>query len=289
MLIQILGNLMKLSYIIRQDLRSLLMLPSYKLHNLLIQKCLRLKRTGKTCISAKILIAHILHGNHIKIIAHTISADHRSGNLGRLLNIIGSTSGNGMENQFFRCTATCKGSDLILQFLLGHQEMFLLIYLHGITQCTRSTWNDRNLMNRCRIRLLGSNQRMPNLMIGNDQFLLVGKHTVLLLISGNNNFNTFFKIRLCGKFPSVTDCTESRLIDNVGKFCTGSPNCSLGDLVKTDTVCNLDLLGMDFQDFLTSLQIRKLNWDPSVKTSRTKKCRIKNLRTVGSSQDQKSL
>ena len=126
-------------------------------------------------------------------------------------------------------------------------------------------------------------------MIGNDQFLLVGKHTVLLLVSGNNNLNTLFKIRLCGKFPSVTDCTESRLIDNVGKFCTGSPNCSLGDLVKTDTVCNLDLLGMDFQDFLTSLQIRKLNRDPSVKTSRTKKCRIKGIRSVGSRQDHNTL
>ena len=46
MLIQILGNLMELSDVICQDLRSLFMLPSYKLHNLLIQKRLRLKGTG---------------------------------------------------------------------------------------------------------------------------------------------------------------------------------------------------------------------------------------------------
>ena len=46
MLIQILGNLMELSDIICKDLRSLFMLPSYKLHNLLVQKCLRLKGTG---------------------------------------------------------------------------------------------------------------------------------------------------------------------------------------------------------------------------------------------------
>ena len=265
------------------------MLPSYKLHNLLIQKRLRLKGTGETCVSAKILIAHIFHGNHVKIITHTIPADHRSGNLGRLLNIIGGTGSNRMEDQLFRCTAACKCSDLILQFFLTHQEMFLFIHLHGISQCTGGTWNDRDLMDRCRICLLGSNQCMTNLMIGNDQFFLIGKYTILFLISGNNNFDTFFKIRLCGKFPSVTDRTESCLIDNIGKLRTGGPDGRLGNFIKPDCVRNFDLLGMDLQDFLTPLKIRKLNRDPSVKTSRTKKCRVKGIRSVGSCQDHNTL
>ena len=70
-------------------------------------------------------------------------------------------------------------ANLILQFFLSHQEMLLLIYLHGISQCTGGTWNDRDLMDRCRICLLGSNQCMTNLMIGNDQLFLIGKYTVL--------------------------------------------------------------------------------------------------------------
>mgnify|MGYP007062571403 CR=1 FL=1 len=37
---------------------------------------------------------------------------------------------------------------------------------------------------------------------------------------------------------------------------------------------------MDFQDFLTSFQIRKFYRNSSVKTSRTKKCRVKRIRTV---------
>ena len=46
---------------------------------------------------------------------------------------------------------------------------------------------------------------------------------------------------------------------------------------------------MNLQDFLTPLKIRKLNRDPSVKTSRTKKCRVKGIRSVGSCQDHNTL
>ena len=125
---------------------------------------------------------------------------------------------------------------------------------------------------------------MTNLMIGNDQLFLIGKYTVLFLISGNNNFDAFFKIRLCGKFPSVADCTESCLVDNIGKLRTGGTDCRLGNFIKPDCIRNFDLLGMNLQDFLTPLKIRKLNRDPSVKTSRAKKCRVKGIRSVGSCQ-----
>ena len=42
---------------------------------------------------------------------------------------------------------------------------------------------------------------------------------------------------------------------------------------------------MDFQDFLTPLQIRKFHRDTPVKTSRTEQRRIQGIRTVGCRQD----
>ena len=96
--------------------------------------------------------------------------------------------------------------------------MFIIIHLHGIAQCTRSTWNDRNLVNRGRFGLFGRNKRMSDLMIGNNQFFFIGKDTVFLLISRNNNFDTFFKVCLSCKFTSVTNCTKCCFIDNICKF-----------------------------------------------------------------------
>ena len=46
---------------------------------------------------------------------------------------------------------------------------------------------------------------------------------------------------------------------------------------------------MYLQDIHPSFKIRSVNDHTSVKTSRTKKSRIKNLRSVGRSKDQKSL
>ena len=144
-------------------------------------------------------------------------------------------------------------------------------------------------MYRCRLCLLGCHQCMTDLMIRYDQLLLIGKNSVFLLVSCNDYFNTFFKICLCGKFTSVTYCTKSRFIHNVGKFCTGSTGGSLGNLIKSDCIRNLDLLCMYFQDFFSSLKIRKLYRDSSVKTSRTEKCRVKGIRTVGSCKDYNTL
>ena len=64
---------MKLADIILKDLECLLMLGADKVYNLLVQKCLCLKRACKAGIAAKILVADCFHRNHIKIITHTIA------------------------------------------------------------------------------------------------------------------------------------------------------------------------------------------------------------------------
>ena len=70
-------------------------------------------------------------------------------------------------------------------------------------------------MDRCGICLHGSYQRMANLMVGNDQLLFLGKHTVLLLVSCYDYLNALLHICLCGKLSSVTDSSQCRFIYNV--------------------------------------------------------------------------
>ena len=144
-------------------------------------------------------------------------------------------------------------------------------------------------MNRSRIRLFRRHKCMSYLMIGYDQLLLIGKHPVFLLITSDNHLNTLLKVSLGSKLPAVTDSTKSCLVYNIGKLCTGSAGCCLGNFIETDTVCDFDLSGMDFQDFLTSFQIRKFYRNTSVKTTWTQEGRVQGIRTVGSSQDHNSL
>ena len=144
-------------------------------------------------------------------------------------------------------------------------------------------------MNRCGFCLFCSNQRMADFMISYNKFFLIGKNSVLLLISGDNYLNTLLKISLCSKFSSVTNCTERSFIYNIGKFCAGSSCCSLGNFIKADRICNFNLLGMNLKDILSSLQIRKLYRNPSVKTARSEKSRIKRIRSVSGGKDHNTL
>ena len=163
--------------------------------------------------------------------------------------------------------------------------MVALIHLHGVTQGTGSSWDNGNLLNRCGIGLFGSHQSMSDFMIGNNQLLFVGEDGVLLLITGNDGFNTFFKVGLCRKASIITNRAEGSFIDNIRQFGTGSTGSHSGNLVEINIVGETNLLGMHLQDFFTAFQIRQFNRHTSVETSRTGQCRVKGFRSVGGSQD----
>ena len=133
--------------------------------------------------------------------------------------------------------------------------------------------------------LQGSYQSVANLVIGNNLLLLRGHDGILLLIAGKDDFNAFFHIRLGDSITVLTDSSQSCFIDDVGKLSTGSTGCHSGNRVVVDIRITLDLLGMNFEDFLTSLEIRKLYRYTAVETARTQQGRIQRFRTVGRSQD----
>ena len=110
--------------------------------------------------------------------------------------------------------------------------MLALFYLHRIAECTGSSRNDRDLLNRCGISLHGSNQCMTNLMIGNDQFFFFGEHAALFLVACDNNLDAFFEVCLCCKTTTVADCTQSSFVDDVGEFSAGGTGSSFCDFME---------------------------------------------------------
>ena len=149
------------------------MLSLNQFHNLTVNLILRIRRACQGCVTAKILICHGFHSHHIKVITHTIAGDHGPGNLGCLFNVIGCTGRYLTKYHFLRSTATGKCCNLILQFLLCQKIFVSLLYLHGITKRAGSSWNDRNLLNRCRMCLHCCYKSVSNLMICNYLFLLI--------------------------------------------------------------------------------------------------------------------
>ena len=74
-----------------QDLYSLLMLLLDKFNDLLIDLSLCLCRACERSVSAEILVLNCLHSDHVEVITHAVAGDHRSRQLGSLLDIVRST------------------------------------------------------------------------------------------------------------------------------------------------------------------------------------------------------
>ena len=121
---------------------------------------------------------------------------------------------------------------------------------------------------------------MTDLMVGDDQFLFVCQNRVLLLVSGDYDFNTLLKIRLIGKLSAVADRTERRLVDNIGKFCAGSARCHSCDLVEIHVLTVLDLLGVHFQDIFPALEVGQLYGHAAVKAAGPRQSGIQRFGTV---------
>ena len=167
--------------------------------------------------------------------------------------------------------------------------MLSILYLHSISQSPAGPGDNCDLVNRRRICLHGRYKGMSYFVIRYDKFLLFRQHTALFLIACNNYFDTFLKICLSGKFSPVTDRTQRRFIDYIRKLSSGCSGCSFCNLIKVYIIRNFDLSCMDFQNLLSSLQVRKLYRNSSVKTSGTEERRVKRIRTVGGSQNHYTL
>ena len=130
--------------------------------------------------------------------------------------------------------------------------MCTFLYLHRITQCTRSSRNNRDLLYRSRIRLLCRYKGMTDLVISHRPFLFVCQNRILLLVTGNDDFNALFQIRLCRIGSAITHRAQRSLIYNIRQLRSGCPGRHSGNLVKIHIIRYLDLLRMYLKNCLSA-------------------------------------
>ena len=265
------------------------MLFLHESNHLLINLCLCLRRTAQRSIPAEVLVRHSLHCDHIKLPAHSVAGNHRTSELRRLLNIVGSSGRRNSENDFLCRSSSGQSRNPVLKLGLRHQIMIALLNLHRVSERTGSTRNDCDLLNRSRVCLFRCDKRMSDLMVRNRPFLLVGENCILFLVSGNDNLNTLLKIFLCRIGTTIADCTKCRLVDDVCKLRSGGSGSHARNLKVVHIVGNLDLLCMNAQNRLSALEIREFYRNTAVKSTRSCQCRIKRFRSVRRCQNDNSV
>src|SRR5690606_40076658 len=89
---------------------------------------------------------------------------------------------------------------------------------------------------------------------------------------------------------AIAACREQgSLVHQVSQISAGEPGRATSQDSWINVRCEGHFAHVHFKDVLTAADIRQSYYNLAVETARTQKCRIKYVRTVGSSDDQHAL
>ena len=243
---------------------------------------------GQSCTASKIFIFYRGKPHQTKPFTHTKPGHHIGCNIGCRLNIICSARSHIAKDQFLSSTSTKQADKSVMKLCLCLQIFLFFRHMHDIAKSSHGSGNDRDFLHRLGIFLQSTDQCMTNLMVRNDPSFLLAHDPIFLFLTYKHLLYRFKQILLIYIFSAMLHRIDRCLIDHIGKIRTNSSACCQCDRVQIHTVIQMDILGMYLQDRYSSLQIRLIYNDTSVKSSGTQQCLIQNLRSVGCTKHQDS-
>ena len=133
--------------------------------------------------------------------------------------------------------------------------------------------------------LEGGDQGVADFVVGDGLLFVVRQDGVLLLVTGDDDFDAFFQVGLADGVAVVADGAQGRFIDDIGQFGAGSPGGHAGDSVEVDVVAEGDFLGVGLEDGFTASQVRQFDRDAAVETAWPQQGRVQRFRPVRRGQD----
>ena len=209
-----------------EKIKSLFIGFLQKSHNFMVDLRSGLITTVQNSPSVKILALYTGKTHQTEFFGHTVLCDHRAGNLGRFLNIVGCTGRDRIENDFFRRSSAECHDKLRFQFLLGIEILLFFRNIHYIAESTHRPRYDRNLLDRLGILLKSRAQSVTDLMIGHNSSLLHAENTIFLFLTDKNDFHCLQQILLAYLMTAVANRKNSSLVDHIGQVGSDCAACS---------------------------------------------------------------
>ena len=133
-----------------------------------------------------------------------------------------------------------------------------------------------------RLAVVGTDS-VAALVVSCELLLCLGYYLGLLLRACNYLDRCLFKLCSCDSLLIVSCRKQSRLINEVFKVCSCKADCRLCNCCKVNIGSKRLVSCVDLQNILSALYIGVADKYLSVKSARTKKCRVKDITSVGRS------
>ena len=212
--------------------------------------------------------------------AHAVFGDHRTCDLGRLVDVRGRACRRLMEDQLLRC-ATAHGHHQTSDHLRARHQVFVLLG-HGERVTARSsTREDRHLVDRVEIGHRPRGERVTALVVRDNLLLVFADDPALAPRSADDAVDRLLEHFRRDDRLVLARGEQRGLVDDVGEVGARHSWRALGQAVEVGVLSDGLALGMHLEDGPTTRDVGIADGDLPVETSRTQQCRVEDVGTVG--------
>ena len=183
---------------------------------------------------------------------------------------------------FSRSSRQCGAHFVQHLFACGYLSFFGQI--PGCAQCT-TTGNDGNFNQGVGIFKKPTDGRMAGLVQGNGLLFGSRHHLGLLFQTSDDTVHCRQEILTADMRLVVARSNQCRLVTYIGYVRTTETRRLAGQEIHIKRIVCLDGTQMHLEDFLTLVQVGKVNIYLTVKTSCTQQCLVQHVSTVGCGQN----
>ncbi|MNI20507.1 hypothetical protein D3C73_739920 [compost metagenome] len=219
-----------------------------------------------------------------ELVAHPVFHNHAAHDACSLLEVTICACSHFADEQFFGYASAQESGYFIQEFLLGHKHAVFL-RKHNDISASASARDNRYFVNHIGMLQEVADNGMTCFVVGHDAFLAVADNAAALLGTDDDAVNGFIDFAHADILAVTAGCKEGCFIEQVLQISTGEAGSALRNDIQLNVFGQRLVAGVNLQYSFTAFDIRTVNRDLTVKTSRTKQRRIKNVCAVGSRDD----
>ena len=226
--------------------------------------------------------------DHAQLWGHAVFGDHGAGNLGGLLNVVGSTCGGLAKHQFFGGAAAHGEHKPGKQFGAVVHAFIVFGGGHSMSAGT-STGQNGDLVHALDVFHRPGSQGVAGLVVGGDFLFVLGND---LGASARATYHTVggFLQRISRDHISANTGGEQRgFVQHVFQVRSRHAGGALGQGFQVCIIGEGLALGMHLKDLFAAFQIRVGHRDLPIETPRTQQGRVQNVGTVGGGHEDHAL
>ena len=233
--------------------------------------------------SQKRMCFSLAEGHRTEFVAHAPLANHAAGQGGGLLEIVSCAGGEIIENEFFCCSPAQHHSYAVEKIAAAQIVTILFGQLLCSSQSTAAR-DDADFFQGVRLGRQLGHERMPRFVVGDDFFVRLA-HDIFPLYAQADLIQGSVEILGLHLIFLLSAGIKGCLVDQILEVSAGKANGHCRHGFKIDIIGQGHVFRVDLEDLLPRFLARTIESYSPVKSPRSDKSGIENVRTIGGRHD----